>query len=221
MGAGLSGHVSVLPSGAVPASADPAGTPDNAARAANLSALAIAPGVAPWVGGRIGLVGSNEAGLTYAGRAIRLDGRHAFKLGEPSTLSVGLGASAIIARRPESTDSGSVYGGGFDIPVLFGYTSAADIYSFWAGPRGGFEILSGSLVSPAQAPGGADPVEEKVGARRVFAGFVAGARVGFRHVHVALELSGAYQFADGELGDLSMTINQFTLTPAGALLISF
>jgi hypothetical protein len=216
MGAGMSGQVLVLPSdlpNGTASAADPS-------KPATLETMAFAPGLAPWVAGRIGIKGSNEAGLTYAGRAIRLDGRHAFPLGEKTALSVGLGGSGIIASQPGGEpDNRSVYGGGLDIPVLIGYTSTADLYSFWAGPRGGFEILSGGLLN-APNPG-APVVEEEVGARHVYVGFVAGLRVGFRHVHVALELDGAYHFADGEIGALSMTIDQFTLTPSGALIISF
>src|SRR6202034_1952887 len=89
---------------------------------------------------------SNEAGLTYSGRDIRLDGRHAFSLGKP-TLSVGLGVSAIIAHAPGSgSDPTGVYGAGVDIPVLLGVHSANDIYAFWFGPRAGFEYIAGGVL---------------------------------------------------------------------------
>jgi hypothetical protein len=218
MGAGLTGNVSVLPRSA-PASSTEPGSAEESAAAALVEDLTVAPGIAPWVAGRIGIQGSNEAGLTYGGRSIRLDGRHAFTLGKPSTLSVGLGGSVVVARRPGSGNEGSVYGGGLDVPVLLGYTSTADIYSFWIGPRGGFEVLRGTLAL-APPPGG-ESVAEDVGARHGYVGLVAGARVGFRHVHVALELDATYHFADGERGSVSMTIDQFTLTPAGALILSF
>lgn len=103
MGAGLSGRVALLPPDAPPGL-------DAEEAAAGLEALTVAPAIAPWVSARIGLEGANEGGLTYSGRAVRLDGRHAFGLGTP-TLSVGLGASVVSARRPgNSPDDRSVFG---------------------------------------------------------------------------------------------------------------
>src|SRR6185369_12120360 len=71
VGAGLSGQIAlrVLPS--------------VTAGEAELQRLTVAPGVAPWAGARVGIAGSNEAGLAYTGRSIRLDGRYAFSLGAP------------------------------------------------------------------------------------------------------------------------------------------
>lgn len=206
-GAGLSGQIALLP---LPASK----TTDAATTSNKLQQLAVAPGVAPWVGGRIGIQGDNEGGLAYSGRSLRLDGRHAFSLGGP-TLSVGLGASAIAAQRPgEGRDGSSVYGGGLDLPILFGVKSSSDLYSLWLGPRAGFEFLSGRVAT--------DPTTlADVSARHFFAGFSAGLKVGFRHVHVAIELDGAYHRADGAFAGVKLGLGQFTLTPGGALLLSF
>ena len=102
-GAGLSGEL-VVSSGA-----DPSG---------RLLQLAAASGVAPWVSGRVGLAGDNEAGLTYTGRNVRLDVRHAFAIGA-AALSVGIGGSLIIAERPGVDVHGrdvGVFGGGIDVP---------------------------------------------------------------------------------------------------------
>ena len=63
----------------------------------------LGPGISPWVSARVGLPHANEAGLTYTGRSLRLDGRHAFSLGGAWALSLGLGASAV---------AGFVIGGG-------------------------------------------------------------------------------------------------------------
>lgn len=211
-GAGLSGQIAVtkLPIARSPAAAAPAG---------KLQQLAVAPGVAPWVGGRIGIQGDNEGGLTYSGRSIRIDGRHAFALGSSPggpALSLGLGASALSAQRPgEGLNGSSVYGGGFDIPILFGVRSSSDLYNLWLGPRVGMEFMSGRVLLNESMS------LTDVSARHFYAGFVAGLKVGFRHVHAAIELDGAYHRADGAFAGAKLGLNQFTLTPGGALLISF
>jgi len=167
------------------------------------------------VGGRIGIQGDNEGGLTYTGRSLRLDGRHAFRLGG-AALSLGLGASALAAMRPGEDKAGSsVYGGGFDLPILFGARSASDLYSLWIGPRAGIEFLSGRVVLP-----GTDTLTA-VSGRHVSAGLVAGLKVGFRHVHAAIELDFAYHRADGTFAGAKVGLNQLSLTPGGALLLSF
>ena len=215
VGAGLSGQLALKP---LP--------PQNTAASTNdgpLQELGVAPGVAPWVGGRMGLEGNNELGLTYAGRALRLDVRHAFSFGRGS-LSIGLGGSAVMARRPGSgSDVSGVFGGGGDVPLLIGWRSASDIYSVWFGPRAGFEVVGGRL----QIGEGGAASSLGVDARHYYGMLVAGARVGFRHVHVAIELDAAYHHVDGTFtgkgaaGTTSTNVQQITLTPAGALGVSF
>jgi hypothetical protein len=207
-GAGLSGQLP-LRKVAVSTSSPTLGGP--------LQTLTVAPGVAPWVGARIGIPGSNEGGLTYSGRAIRLDGRHAFSLGAP-TLSAGLGVSALMARRPgEGNDPSSVYGIGFDLPLLLGFKSRSDLYSLWFGPRGGVELFSGRIaVGTDKAAAPAD-----VSGRHVHVGFLAGVRVGFRRVYVALEVDGSYHRADGTFSGSQASLSQFSITPSGALQLAF
>jgi hypothetical protein len=210
-GAGLSGELALSRLSISPSS-DPGG-------AGRLAQLAAAPGLAPWVGGRIGFTGSNEAGLTYTGRNLRIDVRHAFALGT-AALSVGVGGSVISAERPgQEIDGSSVFGGGVDVPVLFGVHSKSDLYAFWVGPRAGFEALNGHI---AASQGQADtPTLSDVSARHFFGGFVVGVRGGFRHIHVAIEVDGAYHRADGSIGGSSTGVGFFSLAPSGALLISF
>jgi len=182
---------------------------------AKLQQLTAAPGVAPWVSARVGIQGDNEGGLTYTGRSLRLDGRHAFSLGG-SSLSVGLGASALGAQRPgEGAAGSSVFGGGFDVPILFGVKSSSELYSIWVGPRAGMEFLSGRVALDTMSP------LSGVTARHIFAGVLAGLKVGFRHVHAAIELDFAYHRTDGTLAGTKRGLDQLTLTPGGALLLSF
>jgi hypothetical protein len=218
VGAGVSGQLALKPL--------PPESQANAQHVGSLQNLSVAPGVAPWVSGRVGIVGGNEAGLTYAGRELRLDARHAFSLGKV-TLSAGLGASAVIARRPgDGADGSGVFGGGADVPLLIGVKSTNDIYALWFGPRAGFEIISGRLQLAEAASSLFD-----ISARHFYGGLVAGMRVGFRHVHAAIELNAAYHRADGSFKttgppgspgtSTSTSVQQITLTPAGALEISF
>jgi hypothetical protein len=210
-GAGLSGELA-LSQLSVSAGSDPRG-------AGRMAQLAAAPGIAPWVSGRFGITGSNEAGLTYTGRNLRVDVRHAFALGT-AALSVGVGGSMIAAERPGQDIAGSsIFGGGVDVPVLFGAHSKNDLYAFWVGPRAGFEALSGEV---AMSQGQTDAlVLSAVSARHFFGGFVVGVRGGFRHVHVAIEVDGAYHRADGSIRGASTGVGLFALAPSAALLMSF
>lgn len=218
MGAGLSGTLSFRT-----ASKAPDSSPDSQNATNALDQLSTAPALAPWVSGRIGIRGDNEAGLSYSGRSVRLDGRHAFDL-KSAALSLGLGATVITAaKQPDrGSDTSNITGGGLDLPILIGYQSKSDVYALWAGPRVGFEYFRGYLQPPVDAGGaGSGTTPWEVSATHGLFGFVAGIRVGFRHIHAALELDGAYHLAEGDLGGHSVAVQQFTLSPAGALIVSF
>jgi hypothetical protein len=175
----------------------------------------VAPNVAPWVGGRVGLWGSNEAGLAYTGRAVRLDGRHAFTLSRSVSLSAGLGGELILLGRPSAPEKelGGVAGGGFDVPVLVGWNSTGGLYSAWAGPRLGLSWVRGKVALADQIT--------PLGGQHLRAGIVAGLRAGFRHVHVALEIGADFHSVTGNLGDTPVSFKQATLTPAGGLVFTF
>jgi hypothetical protein len=207
-GVGLSGQA-VLQD--LPSAADT----DQATVETQLQNATIAPAVAPWVSARVGITGSNEVGLAYSGRSIRLDGRHSFQLNKKNSLalSAGLGGELLLIGRPRAggQEPQSLLGGGFDVPLLFGWRSTAGLYSAWIGPRPGFAFVDGTLADGTA-----------FSARDGRLGFVAGLSVGFRQVHVAMELGGAFHFVDA-LVDKTQKVefNQFTLTPAGALVLTF
>ncbi|XXX75755.1 hypothetical protein WMF30_49705 [Sorangium sp. So ce134] len=225
-GAGLSGDLIVAGATAPPeAGAGAAGGAAASDRAAQrkLSEIAVSPGVAPWASARVGIEGGNEAGLTYTGRALRLDGRHAFPLGD-AALSLGLGASALFAGAPgpsaePTAERGDVYGAGIDVPLLLGFRSDADLYALWFGPRLGLELLGGEVRLPA----GSDPRGSLVDAsgQHLRLGFVLGVRAGFRHVHVALEATATYHYATGEIAGVPVAIEQGTVAPGGGLTVTF
>jgi hypothetical protein len=197
------------------ATADPA---QEAAGAA--AAIGISPGVAPWVGGRFGIRGDNEAGLTYTGQTVRVDARHAFQNGA-TALSIGAGislSSAVTSGAVEISDldvHGRKLGG--DVPILFGWRSAAGIVSGWFGVRGGFEGTSGTVslgTSPLARSGNLD-------LRHWYAGGVIGLGFGFRHVHAALELDAYYGRVWGTLAGLSASTGAVTVSPSSALIVTF
>jgi hypothetical protein len=185
---------------------------------------AVAPGMAPYVAGRVGVGDRFEAGLTYTGRAGHLDVRRSFDSGDVS-VSVGLGLEVPIygdsyAGTLSFVDLASIRGYGGDIPVLVGWQSAARAYMVWAGGRAGWDHTS--IGSGAGGPGaGSLEPDISLGADRFYGGGVVGLAAGFRHVHVALELDAAYQTVSGQWGGTGVTVQGFSVAPAAALWWTF
>jgi hypothetical protein len=201
----------------------PGSNPDYAKGA--LVAASVAPGLAPFVGARVGVGSRFEAGLGYTGRAVRVDARRAFEDG-PWALSLGVGASAALYGRQQGTDLpnvdlGSLHGYGADVPILGGWQSPNGLYMIWFGPRGGFEhVRVETLTSePKDVTLGTPPIN--LTATRWHAGGVVGIATGFHHVHVALEAGVAYQIVNGSYNGNDVTIQGLTITPASALWWSF
>lgn len=190
-----------------------------------LVAAAVAPGLAPFVGARVGAGNHFEGGLAYTGRAVRVDMRRSFDEGKVS-FSAGLGLSATLYGRQTGTelqnvDLGALHGYGFDIPLLVGWESDGGLYKVWGGARGGFErdVLETLTSEPKSVTIGTPPIH--LDANRYWGGAVAGLAMGFNHVHVALELSAAYQAVRGTYNDNKVTVQGLTLAPATALWWTF
>jgi hypothetical protein len=199
-------------------------TPEERSAAARGDAViaAFAPSVAPWVAARVGLPSSNEAGLTYTGRSARLDFRHAFE-DDALALSIGAGASVLLSGHGQDgaapgTELKLGFGSmGADVPILFGWRSDAGIVTLWAGPRGGFERLTGdATIGPNDSA-----MSGSLNLRHWYAGGVIGLGLGFRHLHGALELDTCYQSVDGSVAGLDVHLSGLTLAPAAALLATF
>jgi hypothetical protein len=193
--------------------------------------FAVGPGVAPFVSARVGLGGANEAGLSYTGRGVRLDGRHAFEW-QTTALSIGLAASGALARPGDQPNANvddasepdrglrtvtltSLSGYGLELPVLFGYRSDADVVKLWAGLRAGFE-RDEFEVTLVEAPDAA--FGSRGNATRFWGGGLVGFSVGLAPVEVRVEVNAAYERASGKLrthgGDLSGDVAGLSLTPA-------
>jgi hypothetical protein len=207
-----------------------------------LTRALLSPGTAPWVAARAGLPYDSEAGLTYTGRSVRLDGRHAFAVGDALALSVGLGATALLPSAdslpplPASSDpdpsAGAEFeldagGWGADIPVLVGYEGIAGFFDVWAGVRGGFETISGKLRSVA-ADAGAP--RYSASGHRWWTGMLVGFSVGVPPLWLRFELSSTFHQLAGEVSAEDgpaegpfgrLETSGWTLAPAGALVGKF
>lgn len=214
-------------------------TPEEQANFAKgaIARFAVAPGVAPFVAARVGLEGTNEAGISYTGRGVRIDGRHAFQW-KSYALSLGLGAAGAMGRPASQPDErvedmsgrsglrsvslASVSGYGLDVPVLFGWRSDADVVQLWAGLRGGVErdhflinlLEDGSAVFGSEGD-----------ATRFWGGGLVGFSVGLAPIEVRVEVNAAYENARGTLrtrgGDVSGNVAGLSLTPAMGISAKF
>jgi hypothetical protein len=193
---------------------------DAAYAAGAAAAIGVEPGVAPWVGGRFGLPGDNEAGLTYTGPTVRVDARHAF---QNATTAFSIGPGVSLSSAPEN-DAAAIPNLeirarklGADLPLILGWRSVAGIVSGWAGVRGGFERATGTV-----SLGGIDPARSgDLSLTRWYAGGVIGLGFGFRHVHAVLELDASYCRVAGTLAGVSAKTTGIALTPSSALLLTF
>lgn len=187
-----------------------------------LVAASVGPGLAPIAGARVGIGAQSEAGLVYTGRAVRADIRRSFAFSDTWALSIGVGGSATLyGRNGESTvpdvDLGRLHGWGADVPVLVGYQSDGNLYMLWLGARGGWEHVDVSDLTSEPGSGqiGVPPIS--LSATRFWGGGLLGAAVGFRHLHVAMELDVSYASVTGEYDDTHARVEGVTLAPAAAL----
>jgi hypothetical protein len=182
----------------------------------------VAPGLAPIGGARVGIGWQSEGGIVYTGRAVRIDVRRAFELADHWALSLGVGGSSVLYEHQSdgvlsNVSLGQVSGWGADVPLLVGYQSAGDLYSFWLGARGGWEQVAISDVTsePKAVTLGYPPAS--LSANRFWGGGLLGFAVGFRHVHVALEIDAAYATITGSYNQTNATVSGLSLSPATAL----
>jgi len=188
-----------------------------------LVAAAVNPGIAPFVSARVGLQYDFEAGLSYTGRGIRIDARHAFYFGDDNAwaLSLGAGGSAALyggldGGNLPGVNLSDLKGWGADVPVLIGYEATGGLYMVWFGARGGWEHDTIGSLTTEPGPGLNLP-PTSLSADRFWGGGVLGAATGFRHVHVALEIDASYQTVSGSFGGTSATVSGVAIVPAAAL----
>ena len=203
-------------------------------------AVLATPGLAPWVGARVGIAERTEAGAAYTGQWARVDVRHALE-DRKLALSFGIAGLALLAHPTADpyeagtsgaiggVDSGGVYGFGVNIPVLVGYRSDAELVQAWGGLVGTFEhafgpvVLTNSLQWPPQNALG--PTEVHMEANRFSGAGVLGIAVGLQPIWVAVEITGRYFALDGKLSHAGTRadgeFDGFSVEPAGAILGRF
>jgi hypothetical protein len=181
----------------------------------------VAPGLAPLVGARVGIGEQLEGGIAYTGRAIRIDLRRSFDVSTHWSVSLGAGGLAALCGHEEGgalagVDLSQLHGWGADIPLVVGYASDADLYTLWLGIRGGGEEVSiGEVRSEPKAVSlGTPPVS--LSATRWWGGGLFGLAVGFRHVHVAMEIDVAYASIAGDFGGTHAQVGGLTIAPGTA-----
>jgi hypothetical protein len=193
-------------------------TPDEAYARGALAAASIAPGLAPVVGARVGLGHEMEGGLVYTSRAVRVDARRSFPLSHSWAMSLGAGGTAVIGGNEvgepvRGLDLGTLHGWGADLPVLVGYASDADLYRLWVGVRAGWEQADLS-VQGAPAVGASTAA---LSATRLWGGALLGLAVGFRHVHVAMEVDVCYGAVEGNYAGTHAQVAGLTWAPASSI----
>ncbi len=160
----------------------------------------------------------------YTGRGARIDLRRAFSLGKrPSSwaLSIGLGFDAAFSGRQTDTltgvDNANLFGFGGDLPILVGWKSQAGLYYAWVGARIGYEHDSIQPRNTEAVPPGSQNTGPQLQGDRFSAGGLVGLAIGFRHVHVALELEADYAGVWGTFGGVKAQVDGLSLTPATAV----
>ncbi len=201
------------------------------------------PGVAPWVGARVGIAERTEAGAAYTGSWARVDVRHAIE-NRKFALSFGLAGLLLLSHpsadnaEPSGTsgqisgvDANGAYGFGFHVPVLVGYRSDAELVQAWGGLVGTFEQAYGPVVIADDTPDDPSDLENDgvdeadLNAHRFSGALVVGLAVGIEPIWVAVELTGRYFSLEGSLRNTDMhtrgELTGLSIEPAGAIIGRF
>jgi len=165
-----------------------------------------AGGMAPLMAFRYGLSDRVDLGATVVGTSLHGSIRYALRLrdGIPKmTLMAGLAPFAGPVTRADSA-----WRFGADAPIVLG-VDFSSLVELWIGPRLRLEHTTGSFGESATAQDGH--------ATGLSIGGVVGLAIGFRHLHVLLELTTAFESWTGELAATPLKAQGIALTPAFAL----
>jgi hypothetical protein len=159
-------------------------------------------GAAPTAFVRHGLSDQLDLGVEVAGSSLRGNFRGRIGLGSLAHLVIGVTPHAGAVY--DGNSNAAAFRGGALVPVAL-TLDISGLYEAWIGVRAGIEHVTGELGESAVSLSG------------VRAGGVVGLAVGFRRLHVLLELAVDHEHWWGALGDQDVERNGIALTPAFAL----
>ncbi|HJL19579.1 MAG TPA: hypothetical protein RMH99_28205 [Sandaracinaceae bacterium LLY-WYZ-13_1] len=161
-------------------------------------------GVAPVALVRHGVTDDVDLGVTAAGSSLHAPVRAQLALGGSSLrLVAGLAPHVGVVH-----DEGAAARFGATLPIGFAF-DALSILSAWLAARVGVEHVTGEL--------GADDAARSVALTGVRTGGVVGLAVGFRRLHVLVELGVDHERWLGDLADNAIDTDGIVLTPAFAV----
>ncbi len=174
------------------------------------------PGIASYVGGRVGLGHAAEGSLALVGRTLRLGARRELIHDGDFTLSGGLAGrfafvgGALDGLMPSfEVQRANLYGG--EASLVAGITRR-DIYDAWVGLRAGYLYGDATVQAAAIQPQSFD-----LTAHRVEGALAVGMRVGFGHLSAAIELDLRMAWTTGGRDGQKVDALTWALVPAGTL----
>lgn len=183
--------------------------------ASELLTLAAPGGVVPAGVLRFGLDGGWDLGVIVAGSGGRIEVRTGGLLGSSVTWHVGAALSGAYQRSEarqldvDTTLAGAEgYRVGALVPLSVGM-ALGGIFEAWGTVRLGAEHVGGSVGATSGD------------AWTLRSGLALGLAVGFRRVHVLVELAVDFEHVRGQLGGVAIDRSGIVLTPATALRIRF
>jgi hypothetical protein len=194
-------------------------SPPDAPGTSELLTLSGPGGIVPVGVFRMGLDEDWDLGVVVAGTGGRIEVRSGGALGTLANYHVGAAVSAGYqtseARQGttgEMLASAEGYRAGGFVPLGIG-AAIGGIFEAWGTVRLGAEYVAGSVGSAMTARSG--------DAWILRSGLALGLGVGFRRIHVLLELSVDFEHVRGQLGGVAIDRSGIVLTPATALRLRF
>ncbi len=201
--------------------------------------LAARPGVAPVVRASTGVGPNVELGIRYAGRDIGASLRYFLvesrtETGGATTLSIGLDAKTVLFGRADDAYAPgmaieSVRGYGGAIPLVAAFQADAGLLFGYVAATLGFDRVTANVAYPGLGPPSSPTPPEKrpdlhlraVGVNRFWGAATVGVGLGFRRVHVIVELGIQRDSLSATLDGASAHVMLYSLTPAFAFSTSF
>ncbi|MCC6873892.1 MAG: hypothetical protein IT378_06220 [Sandaracinaceae bacterium] len=180
--------------------------PPAAGDARELTSFGAPGGATPLALVRYGLSDQVELGVESLGAGGRLTLRAQLPSEGMLRLLVGLApeAAAVWSEPREGTQGGSAFRGGVSLPILLAI-DVLSLFEVWLGPRWGALHVAGDSAGRAVSLTG------------MRTGGVVGLAVGFRRVHVMVELAVDHEYWTGHLASAYVERHALVLTPAFAV----